>query len=100
MADLERQGLTTAAIRNRSRRRKALRGEIGTDDVPGLFRCCGIGLAFGDATEENYEEMRQHNKEQYLERKKAKELQELELRNRYRRKPKADAEEEAYEIVE
>jgi hypothetical protein len=44
--------------------------------------------------------MRQHNKEQYLERKKAKELQELELRNRYRRKPKADAEEEAYEIVE
>jgi hypothetical protein len=100
MADLERQGLTTAAIRNRSRRRKALRGDTGTDDIPSLFRCCGIGLAFGDATEENYEEMRQHDKEQYLERKKAKELRELELRNRYRRKPKADAEDEAYEVVE
>jgi hypothetical protein len=100
MADLERQGITTAAIRNRSRRRKAWGSENGTDDIPGLFRCCGIGLAFGDATEEDYEEKRQHDREQYLEVKKAKEQREQELRNRYRRKPKGDGEAEAFEVVE
>jgi hypothetical protein len=100
MADLEKQGITTAAIRNRSRRRKAWGGESGTDDIPGLFRCCGIGLAFGDATEEDYEEKRQHDREQYLEMKKAKEQREQALRNRYRRKPKGDGEAEAFEVVE
>lgn len=108
MAELERQGLSTAAIRNRSRRRKAWSngGRFGsTDDVPSLFRCCGIGLAFGDATEEDYEEMRQHDKALYEERKKAREEREQQLRSHYRRKAGQGGvdggnEEEAYEIVE
>lgn len=101
LADLEKQGLSTAAIRNRSRRRKAWGGGgIGTDDIPGLFRCCGIGLAFGDATEEDYEEKRKHDKTLYEERKKQRELRELQLRTHYRRKPQLDDTEEAYEVVE
>jgi hypothetical protein len=88
MKHLEEEGITTAAIRNRSRRRKARmnqRGVVGSGDIPNLLACCGVGLAFGEATEENYEVTREHEKEEYLERKKQKEAKEAELRIQFQK---------------
>lgn len=110
MAELEKQGITTAAIRNRTRRRQArkdARGKAaGSADIPNLFACCGVGLAFGDATEEDYEATRQFQREKYLERKKEKEQQEADLRRQYRKQAaqkhakRGSDVEEAYEVVE
>lgn len=108
MRELENDGITTAAIRNRSRRRQARmdREHVGSADIPNLFACCGVGLAFGDATEEDYEATRQHQKDQYLERKKEKEAKEEELRVKFQKmaaKKKAARRsdvEEVFEVVE
>lgn len=88
MKQLEEQGMTTAAIRNRSRRRQARmnqRGVAGSGDIPSLLACCGVGLAFGEATEENYEATRKHESDLYLERKKEKEAREEELRLKFQK---------------
>lgn len=104
MSALEKQGITTAAIRNRIRRREAPRGLAGSADIPNLFACCGVGLAFGEATEESHEAMRRHQREQYLERKKEKAAREEELRSKFQKmaaqkKAKQNVE-ESYEVVE
>ena len=109
MKELENQGITTAAIRNRSRRRQARmgpHGNSGSADMPSLFACCGVGLAFGDATEEDFEASRQHQRDQYLERKKEKEAKEEELRIKFKklaakkRAARRDDVEEVLEVVE
>lgn len=42
---LEKQGRTTARMRNRQRQRNAKRRDnVMTDDTPGFFRFCGLGL--------------------------------------------------------
>jgi hypothetical protein len=88
MKHLEEQGISTAAIRNRSRRRTARmnqNGISGSGDIPNLLACCGVGLAFGEATEEDYQSSRQHEKELYLDRKKQKEAKEEELRIQFQK---------------
>lgn len=107
MTDLENNGMTTAAIRNRARRRQARLGPQAAaagGDTPGVFACCGVGLAFGDATEEDDDATRQFQKEQYEEMKKEKEHHEVELREQYLKKMLARKNgndvEEAYEVVE
>jgi hypothetical protein len=108
MNQLEQEGRTTATIRNRSRRRKARMKEkgrrMGGADIPNLFACCGVGLAFGDATEEHYDSSRQHEHQQYEEQKKQKETREAQLRDTYRKALKTKVNtnniEESYEIVE
>jgi hypothetical protein len=103
MREMEEQGQSTAAIRNRARRRAAMNKEHrGTDDIPGIFGCCGVGLAFGDATED-YEADREHQKQLYEQRKKEREEHEAMLRSQYRRahaqRPRDDML-EVYEVVE
>ena len=111
MKELERQGITTAAIRNQARRRQARLNQTGmtsgSADVPSLLACCGVGLAFGDATEEDVQATRQHEKEAYLERQKQKEAKEQELRIQFQKlsaKKKAAARcddvEEVLEVIE
>ncbi len=108
MAELEQQGITTAAIRNRSRRRQArmeAKGNTGSADVPNLFACCGVGLAFGDSTEEDYDATRQYQRDLYLQRKKDKEEYEADLRNKYQQKAArkelhGGAVEEVVEVIE
>jgi len=56
---LEHDEFTTAHhMRNRIRERKATNNaawrRVITDDVPGMFRCCGVGLLFGDTQEETW----------------------------------------------
>jgi hypothetical protein len=104
MRELAEHGISTAAMRNRSRRKKRTEENVGTDDVPSLFRCCGVGLAFGDASEEDYESARETQKTLYEERKKARAEKEEELRLHYKRTSYArknhDSMAEAFEIVE
>lgn len=108
MAELEKQGITTAAIRNRSRRRQArmdAKGNTGSADVPNIFDCCGVGLAFGDSTEEDYDAMRQYQRDLYLQKKKEKEEYEAGLRSKFQQKAArkelhGGAVEEVFEVVE
>lgn len=85
MARLEQEGITTSVIRNRSRRRQARldHANAASADMPDLFACCGVGLAFGDATEEDYDATRQHQRDEYYQRKEDKEKHEEVLRKRY-----------------
>lgn len=81
---MEKQGVTTSAIRNRKRRRKAKRGKaVASGDVPSFLSCCAVGLAFGDATEEDDEAYRDYQKKQYEERVKQQQIHEEALRKRY-----------------
>lgn len=45
--EMDAEGKTTAAMRNRNRRRRAQRGTsnpVTTEDTPSLFGFCGMGL--------------------------------------------------------
>jgi len=103
---LERNGLSTSAIRNRKRRRKAARKPqtsrlAQSEDAPSFFNCCAIGLAFGDATEEDDDAYRQFQKAQYEERKRQQAMHEDALRKQFMRKNFGDGSvTEALEIVE
>jgi hypothetical protein len=86
MADLEKRGMTTAHMRNRIRRREARASQgalTAAGDMPSIFACCGVGLAFGEATEEDYSATRQREREMYLEKKKQKEEREASLRKTF-----------------
>jgi hypothetical protein len=103
MDELEAQGVSTAAMRNRARRRAARRSTQVSEDTPCLFRCCGVGLAFGDGTEEDYEAARLRDKELYEEKKRAQAEHEAELRkfsHRYKNKKPSTHMLEAVEVVE
>lgn len=107
LRQLERQGISSAALRNRQRRREARQtgGVTGSTDIPNLFACCGIGLAFGESTEEHAAATRQFEREQYLERKHQQEKREEELRRGFpklatQRRQNDENVQEFYEIVE
>lgn len=85
MDKLEEAGYSTSAIRNRRRRRKASRQLAISEDTPSVFACCAVGLAFGDATEEEEEAYREFQKQQYEERVKQQEAHEDAIRKRYLR---------------
>merc|ERR1712174_153947 len=49
ITQLERQGDLTSSMRNNIRARQSLKTNMVTEDVPSVFRLCGIGFLFGDA---------------------------------------------------
>jgi hypothetical protein len=104
MTDLERQGLSTAAIRNRARRRMTRHEISGSEDIPSLFSCCGVGLAFGDATEEDNETRREYQRAQYEQKKQLRAEKEEKLRQHFLSQQIANKRrndvEESYEVVE
>ena len=72
MTSLEQQGLSTSAIRNRKRRRKAVNRSYHSkvqqhDETPSIFSCCAAGLAFGALTEDDEQAYRNYQKRQYEE---------------------------------
>ena len=90
MANLEAKGLYTSTMRNRSRRRRArTRNVATTEDAPGLLQCCGLGLMFGDASEEDDAANRAYSKTQYEERRKLREEDEARKRQ-YKPRTKDD----------
>lgn len=50
---LEEEGKSTAAMRNKIRSRNAKKKYWNSEDVPTMFRFCGIGYLFADATGED-----------------------------------------------
>jgi hypothetical protein len=88
MTVLEKTGMSTSAIRNRKRRRKAAnQGPRVTQsaDTPSFFQCCAVGLAFGEATEDDEEAYRQFQKKKYEERVEQQQMHEDALRKQYLR---------------
>lgn len=79
--DLERQGISTAAIRNRRRRRAAQSRSQSID----LWNCCGVGLAWGEE-DEDQEAWRERDRRQYQERKEEREAKEAALREQFIKK--------------
>jgi hypothetical protein len=88
MKELEDKGLSTSAIRNRRRRRKAAKdahpyAATQSSDTPSIFSCCAVGLAFGDATEDGDDAYRKLEKKKYEERQKQQGAHEEALRRQY-----------------
>lgn len=105
MANMEKEGKTTAAIRNRTRRieaRKKKAAISASSDIPNIFTCCGVGLAFGEATETDQDAVRDLESEQYQEQKRQQEEHEEKLRSDFKKKisKSQDDTEEMYEMVE
>ena len=100
MDSLEAQGMSTAASRNRARRRKARRNMQTSDDTPCLFNCCGLGLAFGDGTEEEADAERVRQNEIYEEKKRQRLEKEAKLRQYRSHKRPSGHMMEALEVVE
>jgi hypothetical protein len=67
--------------------------KAGGADIPNIFACCGVGLAFGEATstEENYYLTRQNEKLQYEEEKKQAEMKDEQIRKYYSRSLKKNS---------
>lgn len=100
MSEMEKQGLTTAAIRNRSRDLKRRKRRAAWET---LFGLCGVDLVCQDAFDESIDIAREERKAQYETYKREKEAQEEELREKYRKNVwsnKNAVEEESYEIVQ
>lgn len=106
MANMNKQGLSTSAIRNRRRRRKATQKNqrsraAQSGDAPSLFQWCGAGLAFGDATEDDEDAYREFEKKRYEERHKQQAAHEEALRKKFlREKGDKGTVIEAVEVVE
>lgn len=101
MSDLESKGISTAAIRNRARRRKAVKKTAVSEDVPSFFNCCGAALAFGDATtDQDWQAERVYQKEQFEEKKRMKAEKEEELKRHFYHNRKSAQITEQYEVVE
>jgi hypothetical protein len=89
MTMMEEQGLSTAAIRNMVRRRKAAKEATKNParDFINLFNCCGVDLGLGGGSNEKYwdttREMETARYEQFI-REKAE--REEALRKAYKRK--------------
>lgn len=98
MNDLERDGYSTFAIRNRARRRNAA-------SSTNFFNCCGNNFSFADFSMHDREAHREYQKLVYQEQKKAKlnheEALRLAFRNMYRkRRSEQNQMAEAFEIVD
>lgn len=96
---LEEEGKSTAAMRNRIRSRQADTAKhASSEDVPTIFRFCGIGLLFGEVTGEDNDALNSNNtgKDKIAEKEKK---ESIKRRFRFKKK-KSEQVEEAIEVVE
>ena len=98
MNDLERQGISTGAIRNRARRRNAAASS-------NFFACCGSNFTFADFSADDREAHREYQKLVYQEQKKARYSHEEQLRLGFSkmhrmRQAEKNLVDEAFEVVE
>lgn len=104
MNDLERQGITTSAIRNRNRRREYTK-QHKQDQLSKLFTCCGAEFMLDGFTQDDYEVQEELNKTAYEEKKKAMLDHEEQLRNNFgkiarKKKRNHGKVAESFEVVE
>mmetsp|Transcript_44104 Transcript_44104/g.134292 ORF Transcript_44104/g.134292 Transcript_44104/m.134292 type:complete len:104 (-) Transcript_44104:594-905(-) len=100
MWELEKQGKSTSAMRNRMRARNSRKNAMQSEDVPFPLACCGVGFLFGDATGEDEAVLEMHRKQEYEEKRRLKEEEEAMRRKlRIRHKGKEHIVEE-FEVVD
>ncbi len=98
LKSLEDEGKSTAAMRNRIRARQMEGKNMSGEDVPTIFRFCGLGLLFGDATGQDDDALNSKNRgKAKIE---AKERKESMKRKFHFRKKKSTHMEEAIEVVD
>lgn len=87
MWELEKEGKSTAAMRNRARAQNSRKKAMQSEDVPFPLACCGVGFLFGDATGEDEAVLEMHRKQEYEEKRQQNEVEEATRRKlRFRRK--------------
>jgi len=98
---LEEEDKTTSAMRNRERHRKAGGAlQMTSEDVPGLFRFCGFGLLFSDATGEDAKELTAKRNAE-LEEKRQLNLAQEAMKRKFRMRKKSTVNyDEAVEVVD
>ena len=98
---LEKEGKSTATMRNKIRMREAKKnGKVmASEDTPAFLRFCGIGMLFGDATGEDTDALNSQN-ELGLQKLQQKEAKESKKRMFRMRKKSTDQIEEAIEVVD
>ena len=82
MTDMERQGITTSAIRNRARRREYQKRQENSE-LSKLFSCCGAEFVFDGFVQNDYQVQKELSKTAYEEQKQAKLQHEEKLRKNY-----------------
>ncbi|KAL7465501.1 hypothetical protein ACHAXS_005832 [Conticribra weissflogii] len=97
---LDEQGLSTAGIRNRRRKRNVKSRMMKSEDVPFPFSLCGVGFIFGDGTFEDEKVVTQLEKKKKQELKKSIDLKDAERRKFRMRKKESQQLEEGIEVVE
>mmetsp|Transcript_18029 Transcript_18029/g.37610 ORF Transcript_18029/g.37610 Transcript_18029/m.37610 type:complete len:355 (+) Transcript_18029:127-1191(+) len=97
---LDEQGLSTAGIRNRRRKRNVKSRMMKSEDVPFLFSLCGVGFIFGDGTFEDEKVVTQLEKKKKQELKQSMALKDAERRKFRMRKKESQQLEEGIEVVE
>mmetsp|Transcript_62555 Transcript_62555/g.74074 ORF Transcript_62555/g.74074 Transcript_62555/m.74074 type:complete len:329 (-) Transcript_62555:351-1337(-) len=99
---LEKRGMLTSAMRNRLRKKKAVRKmKIMSDDTPFLFTCCDMGFLFGDSSHYNDPQTYgKENKATFEEKKKQQAEHEENLRKFKMRKKDSQQMLESIEVVE
>lgn len=105
MRDLEKQGITTVAIRNRARTRQRRRPGMMNGDMSSLFCCGAIGFSLEDFTPDDYAAQKEYQKSMYEEKKKSKMQREEQLRHDFAKtlqakRQQVDQVDEVYEVVE
>merc|ERR1712003_150673 len=101
ITQLERQGDLTSSMRNSIRARQSLKTNMVSEDVPSVFRLCGIGFLFGDALGGDSKVLNEKgDKEKEEERRRLRTETEERLRTfRMRKKPELKTD-EAVEVVD
>lgn len=104
MNELQEQGRTTSAIRNRTCRR-AYNSQRQSDNLSSLFTWCGADFVLTDFTQSDYDVRREDENKVYQDKKNAKLAREAQLCSEFgkivRKKKQKEANlDEAYEVVE
>jgi hypothetical protein len=101
LKQLESEGKLTASMRNRQRSIKYKPGNnMVSEDVPGIFRFCGVGFLFGDAMGEDSDVLNEKDKSN-SEVKKQMKMAEEEKKRKFRMRNKSSVKvEESIEVVD
>jgi len=101
LEQMEDEGKSTAAMRNRKRAQRVKGKKImPSEDVPTIFRFCGLGFIFGDATGEDPEAYMERKKIEEREKRQQKHDMEVEKRKFKMRNKGGVKVEEAVEVVD
>jgi|EP00550_Attheya_septentrionalis_P005992 hypothetical protein len=97
--ELEREGLSTAYMRNRHHQRNSSQWFAASEDVPTPCSFCGLGLLFGDATED-WDGKKQMKRDKFEEKQRKREEKEQKSRSYRAKKKSGPMVQESVEVIE